>query len=111
MKTKAFPRPDWELVLHPSIQGVERQVWLVDKRVVLARLRFGPHTQSHLHAVDHDIHVVCLEGAGFARSGDSVDQIHAGETVLWPKGEDHNLFTEEEPMTTLLVEHVFQRRS
>ena len=93
------------------MEGVEGQVWLVDQRVVLAPLRFGPYTQSHLHAADHDIHVVCLEGAGFALSGDKVVQLHQGETVLWPKGEEHDLFTEEESMTTLMVEHVFQSRS
>ena len=93
------------------MEGVEGQVWLVDERVVLAPLRFGPHTQSHRHAADHDIHVVCLEGSGFASSGDAVVPLSQGETVLWPKDEEHNLFTKDAGMTALMVEHVFQSSS
>ena len=108
MEVKTFPRPDWEPVPMEDMEGVDGQVWLVDRRVVLAKLKFGHHTRSHRHSAEMDIHVLCLEGSGFAESADVVVPINAGESVLWPKGELHHLFTEDTSMTTLMVEHAFQ---
>ncbi|MEJ2089154.1 MAG: cupin domain-containing protein [Gammaproteobacteria bacterium] len=107
MEIKPFPRPDWSpLPEKEGIRGVEGQVLLVDRRAVVATLRFSEHAQTDVHPADHDIHVLVLEGSGFSFCGGETEPVDAGQSVLWPKGTPHNLFTRDSTMTTLMVEHV-----
>lgn len=85
---------------------MEGQVLLVDKRAAVATLRFSENASTDVHPAAHDIHVLCLEGSGFAFCGGETEAIEAGQSVLWPRGEPHNLFTRDSTMTTLMVEHV-----
>ena len=112
MKVKAFPRPDWSpLPEKEGLEGVEGRVLLFDRRAVVATLRLTTHARTDVHPADHDIHVLCLEGSGFAQSGGATVAIAAGQSVLWPRGEPHNLFTEDSTMTTLMIEHVYMRQA
>ena len=110
MELKEFPRPDWSPL--PAMEGrfgVEGKVLLVDRRIVIATLRFAAHAQTDVHPADYDIHVLCLDGAGFSFCGGSTVPIRAGQSLLWPRGEPHNLYTRDSAMTTLMVEHVHTR--
>ncbi len=73
--------------------------------LILALLRFAPDGTIHEHAAPMDIDVVCLEGQGFVSVGDERFPFSAGESVRWPTGAMHRLWTEATEMTTLMVEH------
>jgi quercetin dioxygenase-like cupin family protein len=107
VEIRSFPRPGWSpLPEKEGIHGVEGQVLLADRRAVVAMLRFSAHARTDVHPADHDIHVLVLEGEGFSFCGGETEAIEAGQSVLWPKGEPHNLFTRDSTMITLMVEHV-----
>ena len=55
---------------------------------------------------DWEIDVVCLEGEGTTTVDGLAEPIHAGESIRWPAGTRHRLFTEDSTMVTLMVEHV-----
>ena len=108
MEKTPFPKPDWHVLPKEGCKGVEARVCLVDKRSVVAMLRLGPQSHTDVHPAPYDIHVLCIEGSGFAMSGGEVKPIQSGESVLWPKGEEHNIYTQDSEMTTVMIEHVHQ---
>nr|WP_231488544.1 cupin domain-containing protein [Brevibacterium sp. VCM10] len=62
----------------------------VDQHMIAGRVRFAPgaRTAWHSHAKGQYLHVV----AGIARMqsrGESVIEVHAGQTVYTPPGEEH----------------------
>lgn len=73
--------------------------------LVLAVLRFAPGGTIHEHDAPIDIDVVCLEGDGFVSVGAERFPFRTGESVRWPAGALHRLWTEATEMTTLMVEH------
>ncbi len=87
---------------------MEARVCLVDKRSVVAMLRLGTHANTDIHPAPYDIHVLCIDGCGFAMCGGEVTELKSVESVLWPKGEAHNIYTENSTMSTIMVEHVHQ---
>ncbi len=111
MDRKSFPKPDWHLLEKDGCTGVEAKVCLVDKRSVVAMLRLNQHANTDVHPAPYDIHVLCIEGAGYAMCDGEVTEICAGESVLWPKGKEHNIYTEGSVMTTVMLEHVHQMQS
>ena len=108
MEKQVFPRPDWSPVPRDGCVNVEGKVCLVDRRSVVAMLRLQENACTDVHPAPYDIHVLCIEGSGFAMCGGEVTPLESGESVLWPKGEEHNLYTEASEMTTIMVEHVHQ---
>lgn len=68
-------------------------------------LRFAARGTIDEHSHPAPVVVACLEGSGFTSVGDSSGAIAAGETVTWPAGEQHRLWTESEPMTCLLLHY------
>jgi quercetin dioxygenase-like cupin family protein len=99
------PRPAWHPLPFEGCVNVEFKVLLADEpRLLLAMLRFGPNGTIHEHPGPEDTTVVCLEGEGFTSVGGEVSPLRAGERVLWPSGVPHRLWTEEETMTTLMIE-------
>jgi quercetin dioxygenase-like cupin family protein len=68
-------------------------------------LRFAPGGTIHEHPADIDIDVVCLEGSGFTSVDGEAAPLAAGQKVRWPAGHPHRLWTEDSPLTTLMVEH------
>ncbi len=108
MEKKSFPKPEWHLLPKEGCVGVEARVCLVDKRSVIALLRLSEQAHTDVHPAAYDIHVLCTDGRGFAMCGGEVAELKAGESVLWPKGEEHNIYTKNSTMTTIMVEHVHQ---
>ena len=88
----------------PGCVGVEGRVLVRDDDLLVAQLRFGADATIDEHAGESDTIVVCLEGAGFTSVGAEVAPIGAGESVRWPQGVPHRLWTEGETMTTLMIE-------
>ena len=101
----AVPRPEWSALPYPGCVGVEGKVLLHSPELVLALLRFEPGGTIHEHAAAMVIDVVCLEGEGFVSVGAEQFPFRAGESVRWPAGAMHRLWTDATEMTTLMVEH------
>ncbi len=108
MEKKSFPKPDWHLLPKAGCSGVQARVCLVDKRSVVAMLRLAEHANTDVHPAPYDIHVLCTEGQGFAMCAGEVVALQAGESVLWPKGQEHNIYTQGSTMETIMIEHVHQ---
>ncbi|MEX1253683.1 MAG: cupin domain-containing protein [Dehalococcoidia bacterium] len=74
--------------------------------LAVAMLRFGPDGTIHEHAAGWDIDVVCLEGRGVTSVDGDSEAISKGQSVRWPAGTQHRLWTEEDNMVTLMIEHI-----
>jgi quercetin dioxygenase-like cupin family protein len=99
------PRPDWSPLPYEGCVGVEGKLLHRSPALVLALLRFAPGGMIHEHDAPMDIDVVCLEGEGFVSVGEEQFPFRAGESVRWPAGAMHRLWTDGTEMTTLMVEH------
>ena len=84
--------------------NVEGRVIVGDDDLVLALLRFGEHGAINPHAGPNNTLVSCIEGHGFTSVDAVTAELHAGQTVYWPAGVHHGLWTEESTMTTLMYE-------
>jgi quercetin dioxygenase-like cupin family protein len=102
---EAVPRPDWFVLPRAGCRGVEGKVLLHTPELVLALLRFGPHSTIDPHPAPYPIDVICLEGEGLFSVDAEPAPIHAGQRVQWPANRQHCLWTETSPMLTLMVEH------
>lgn len=72
--------------------------------LLVAMLRFQRNATIVEHPGPNDTIVVCLEGAGFTSVGETTSPLREGERVIWPANVPHRLWTETEPMQTLMVE-------
>ena len=84
--------------------NVEGKVIVGDDDLVLALLRFGEHGHINPHAGANNALVSCLEGNGFTSVDGETAELSAGQTVFWPAGVHHGLWTEGSTMTTLMYE-------
>jgi len=102
-------QPEWTPLTHPDARRVASRGLLRLDHLALAMLRFEPHGTIHAHHADFDIEVICLEGEGFTSIGTEQAALRAGERVRWPASISHRLWTTENPMVTLMVEHLKTR--
>ena len=98
------PRPEWSPLPGEGVVGVDGKVLVRETDFFIAMLRFQPHATTHEHPGENETLVVCLDGEGFTSVGDETTPLRASERALWPVGVRHRLWTEEETMTTLMVE-------
>ena len=106
MQFGANPRPEWYTVERDGCEGVQARLLMQGPGLVAIMLRFAPQAAIDLHAAPHAIDVVCIEGAGFVRVGHEAAPFADGQSVRWPMGVPHQLWTSGTPMTTLMLEHV-----
>lgn len=100
------PKALWKPLDRPGCHGVEVRSFPKMGGVWLAMLRFQPGGTIDEHSAEIDIDVFCLEGSGMTSVGGEQAAIQVGEWVHWPAGVAHKLWAEEQPMVTLMVEHV-----
>ena len=105
LKVQEWPRPEWSPLPREGCVGVEGRVLLVTPRLALAMLRFARNATIDKHAAEFPVDVVCLEGSGSASVGESTAPLRAGQRIHWPAGEEHRLWTDDDTMITLMVEH------
>jgi len=98
------PRPTWSPVPREGTRGVDFRVLLGRDGILVANLRFAADATIDQHSAPHDIDVICIAGCGYTSVGGDVFVIGAGQTVRWPRDIDHRLWTEGEPMETIMVE-------
>jgi quercetin dioxygenase-like cupin family protein len=98
------PRPEWSPLPGNGVVGVEGKVLLREADFFVAMLRFPPHATIHEHPGENDTIVVCIQGEGFTSVGREAATLRVNERAFWPAHVPHRLWTEETPMTTLMVE-------
>jgi quercetin dioxygenase-like cupin family protein len=103
-RVEPWPRPEWSPLPGEGVIGVDGKVLLRGPDFFVAMLRFTRHATVHEHPGVNDTHVVCLEGEGWTSVADERAPIRAGEWAFWPRDVPHRLWTEDETMTTLMVE-------
>lgn len=105
-KVHSVPRPEWSAVPRAGCRNVEARVLLSLPALTVVQLRFGADATIDEHAVGWDIDVICLEGEGTTSVDGDAETIREGQTIRWPAGKRHGLFTGESTMVTLMVEQV-----
>ena len=98
-------RPSWTPLSQEGCINVDGKSLLKLNHLALAMLRFGKQATIHEHPADFDIDVICLGGSGFTSIGKEQSPIYEGERVRWPAGKPHRLWTTDDEMLTLMVEH------
>ena len=106
MQFGANPHPEWFAVERGGCEGVQARLLMQGPGLVAIMLRFAANATIDLHSAPHAIDVVCIEGAGFVRVGHEEAPFADGQSVRWPMGVPHRLWTSGTPMTTLMLEHV-----
>jgi len=99
-----MPRPEWSPLPRPGCVGVEGRVLLAADGLVAATLRLSPHATIDEHDAPFPVDVVCLSGSGFTSVDGESAPIRSGQTVRWPAHQLHRLWTEDDGMTTLMLE-------
>lgn len=98
-------RPSWTPLTQEGCVNVFVKSLLSQDHLELALLRFEKEATIHEHPADFDIDVICLGGSGFISVGKEQSPIFEGERVQWPAGKSHRLWTTDDEMLTLMVEH------
>lgn len=98
-------RPSWTPLSFEGCVNVSAKSLLSLPHLNVALLRFDKQASIHEHAAKIDIDVICLGGSGFTSVDKEQSPIFEGERVRWPAGEPHRLWTTDDEMLTLMVEH------
>lgn len=98
------PKPIWAELPRPGCKNVRFRVLLVKDNLAIANLRFSKDATIDRHEAPFEIDVICIEGRGCTSIDDETFTIEAGQTIRWPKGREHCLWTEGEEMETIMVE-------
>lgn len=98
-------RPSWTPLPQAGCINVSAKALLSLPHLSIAMLRFDKHATIHEHPADIDIDVICLGGSGFTSVGKEQSPIYENERVRWPAGQPHRLWTTDDEMLTLMVEH------
>ena len=98
-------RPSWTPLPYEGCINVSAKSLLSLPHLSVAMLSFAKKAMIHEHAAEFDIDVICLGGAGFTSVGKEQSHIFEGERVRWPAGKAHRLWTKDEEMLTLMLEH------
>src|SRR5437016_3112093 len=76
---------------------------LHEETISVVELHFEPGGDMWEHEADEPILFTVISGKGKVRvSGEEAD-VAAGQAVLWPKGEPHKAWAEDEPMTAFAI--------
>ena len=98
-------RPSWTPLPQEGCINVSSKALLSLPHLSVAMLRFDKQATIHEHAAEIEIDVICLGGSGFTSVGKEQSPIFEGERVRWPAGKPHRLWTTDDEMLTLMVEH------
>ena len=105
LQIEPWRQPDWTPLDQKGCFNVSYKSLLAAEHVHLAMLQFQSEATIHEHPAPFDVDVFCLEGSGFTSVGEETAPLKAGEKVRWPAGKNHRLWTTENSMVTLMVEH------
>ena len=95
----------WRSLTRDGSVGVEVNPIAMRSGLSASRLRFAPRATIDEHAAPFDIDVLCLSGRGWTSVGDSAHVFKADDVVRWPANVPHRLWTDDDDMQTLMLEH------
>ncbi len=108
MELKKYPNDQWQ-ENENGTGDIETQMLLIDRRTSLAKIRLHPHSKFQTdEPALWDSHVLCIDGGGFIAVDTEVETLSEGAAVLWPKGARNTMWTENDTMTVMLLEHLHQ---
>jgi len=102
------PKPHWAELPRPGCHHVEFRVLLYSGGLSIANLKFQTDAHIDEHDAPMDIDAIIIAGSGFVSIDGETAPVAAGQTVHWPKGKDHKLWTTTQTMETIMVERVYQ---
>lgn len=88
----------------PGCTGIEAAILHHGDGVAVVELAFGPHGDMWEHSAGFPILCVVLEGQGRMRLGGQEVEVAAGQCHRWPAGVAHKLWTDGQPLRTLMIE-------
>ena len=87
----------------------------LDALVQVEAMYFEPHARLDEHSAPFPILFIVTSGRGMLRIGGpsgETREIHSGDAVIWPEGQDHMVWTEDDPLEAIVVQiHVPQSHS
>lgn len=98
------PRPNWSSLDRPGCRNIEARVLLNSDGIAIANLRFEIDASTDHHAAPYDIDVICMSGSGYTKVEDEVFELSQGQTIRWPAGKAHSLWTKSSELETLMIE-------
>ena len=99
------PRPEWTPLAQEGCVNVKGKILLIQDNLTIALLRFEPGGMIPERSAGYPTDVVCLEGGGFTSVGSEEGELSPGHKALWPADGLHRLWTEDESMVALMIEH------
>ncbi len=76
--------------------------------LTVANLRFASNAEIDEHDAPMDIDVLVVSGSGFVSVDGTQSPVSAGQTVRWPSGVSHKLWTTNSTMETIMIERLYQ---
>lgn len=80
---------------------------LLDRPTIVVAMYFDPHGAMAEHSAAAPIPFLVTGGRGFVHIGGphgETREVTAGDAVLWPAGIDHTVWTEDEPLSAIVVD-------
>lgn len=86
---------------------------LLDRPLTVMAFYLDPHGQMDDHPAEAPILLLVLAGRGYTRVGGPEGEtraVAAGDAILWPAGQRHMLWTEDEPLQAIAIEGPEERQ-
>ncbi len=105
------PKPQWAHLPRPGCSNVEFRVLINRDGLTIANLRFGKGAEIDEHDAPMDIDVIVMAGSGFVSLDGATSEVSLGQTIFWPRGKAHKLWTTNSTMETIMVERIYQTKT
>lgn len=79
----------------------------LDAPLRVEAMYFEPHARLDEHSAPFPILFVVTSGRGMLRIGGAsgeTREIHSGDAILWPEGQDHMVWTDDDPLEAIVVQ-------
>jgi quercetin dioxygenase-like cupin family protein len=80
---------------------------LLNQPTLVVAMYIDPHGSIDEHCASVPILFLVMRGRGFVRIGGpdgETREVSAGDAVLWPVGQDHTAWTEDETLEAIVIE-------
>jgi quercetin dioxygenase-like cupin family protein len=85
---------------------------LLDRPMLVVAMYLEPHGSMDEHSAEVPILFMVTQGKGFVRVGGPTGEtrsVSAGDAILWPAGLDHTVWTEDEPLSAIVIDGPAER--
>ena len=85
---------------------------LLNRPMLVVAMYLEPHGSMDEHSAEVPILFLATAGRGFVRVGGPTGEtrsVSAGDAILWPAGLDHTVWTEDEPLSAIVIDGPAER--